>query len=284
MTPIPSTVISAEDLHARLGAPELRLFDCRFDLARPDAGLAAFRAGHLPGAVFADLNRDLSAPVRADSGRHPLPEPSGLERTLRRLGVNAGDAVVAYDDRNGMFASRLWWMLRWVGHDRVAVLDGGLARWTELGLPVTTAIAAPAPGDFVARVRPDQVVTAAEVARMAADPRSRVLDARAPERFRGDVEPIDPVAGHVPGAHNQPFSQSLEPDGRLRAPEVLRGLLAQALGNVAPEHTAAMCGSGVTACHLLLAMQHAGLGGGRLYAGSWSEWIRDASRPVARGG
>jgi thiosulfate/3-mercaptopyruvate sulfurtransferase len=277
------TLVQAEELASRLEDPRLRLFDCRFDLARPAWGRAAWAEGHLPGAVHANLDGELSAPVTATSGRHPLPEPADFAARLRAWGVNADSAIVAYDDGNGAYAARLWWMLRWLGHDEVAVLDGGLRRWLELGLQVTTMGPAPTPGDFVARLRPNLAVNAATVLAAAADPASRVLDARAPERYRGEVEPIDRVAGHVPGARNHPFAASLDAEGRFRPPAVLREALVASLDGVPAECTIVYCGSGVTACHALLALEHAGLAGARLYPGSWSEWTRDPARPVATG-
>jgi len=280
----PRTYIEAETLAAQLGDERLRLFDCRSDLTDPEAGRAAYARGHLPGARYADLNRDLSAPVTAATGRHPLPDPARFEATLRQWGVNGDSIVVAYDDRNGAYAARLWWMLRWLGHDEVRVLDGGYARWTHLGLPTVTDAAPQLPqGDFAARPRDSMVVTAADVALAGRDASARVLDARGAERFRGEVEPIDAVAGHVPGAVNHPYTTSLASDGRTLPPPQLRSSFAASLGEVPAPRTIAMCGSGVTACHILLALEHAGLEGGRLYAGSWSEWIRDPSRPVAKG-
>ena len=276
-------LIAAEALAERLDDPRLAIFDCRFDLARPDSGRERYEDEHLPGAIYADLNRDLSGPVSSVSGRHPLPEPGDFAARLRAWGVNRDSTVVAYDDGNAMYASRLWWMMRWVGHERVAVLDGGLRRWMQLGLPLDDAIPARPPGDFVARLRPELVVDVAQVARASADGSLQILDARAPERYRGEVEPIDGVAGHVPGAVNHPFALSLAADGRFRPASELRAALADALGGRGAPDTVAMCGSGVTACHLLLAMEVAGLRGGRLYPGSWSEWSRDPARPVTRG-
>jgi len=278
-----STLIQAEQLGPRLGDPALRIFDCRYDLARPDAGRAAYDMGHLPGATYADLGRDLSAPPTSRSGSHPLPGPSAFAEWLHAVGVDRDSFVVAYDDGNAMYASRLWWMLRWLGHDQVCVLDGGLGRWSQLGLPLTDRVTAYKPGDFVAHPRPGLAVDAGRVQAAASERTSRVLDARSPERFRGEIEPIDAVAGHVPGALNHPFVTSLGPDGRFLPPEELRAAFAAQLASVPPERTIAMCGSGVTACHLLLAMEHAGLGGALLYPGSWSEWSRDPARPVARG-
>jgi len=277
------TVIQAEALASLRGDPRLRLIDCRFDLARPGYGRDAYRAGHLPGAVHADLNEDLSAAVTATSGRHPLPAPEVLAARLRAWGVDADSHVVAYDDGNGAYAARLWWMLRWLGHDDVAVLDGGMLRWRQLGLPLAEDIPSPAAGNFSARPRPGLAASAAEVLAATTDPAACLLDARAPERYRGDAEPIDRVAGHIPGARNHPFLASLDQEGRFLPAEALRAGLEASLGGVAPASAIAYCGSGVTACHLLLALEHAGLAGARLYPGSWSEWSSDPSRPVATG-
>jgi thiosulfate/3-mercaptopyruvate sulfurtransferase len=282
MSTTSSPLISAEALAQRLGEPALHLFDCRFDLADRAAGEREYMLAHLPGAVYAHLDRDLSAPVTADSGRHPLPTAADFEARLRAWGLHAGGIAVVYDAGNGMYASRLWWMLRWLGHDRALVLDGGFARWRSLGLPVDALLPGYPPGDFVAHPRSDLAVDAATVLAVASDVGCRLLDARAPERFRGEIEPLDTVAGHVPGALNHPLTESLAADGRLREPEELRRAFEATLGGVPPSHVVAMCGSGVTACHLLLAMEQAGLTGARLYPGSWSEWIRDPRRPIAK--
>jgi thiosulfate/3-mercaptopyruvate sulfurtransferase len=277
------TLIQAEELARRLEEPALHIFDCRFDLVRPDAGRESYAAGHIPGARYADLNRDLSAPPTATSGRHPLPAPVDFEARLRAFGVNVDSTIVAYDEGNAMYASRLWWMLRWLGHDEVCVLDGGLRRWLDLGLPTDAVVPEHRSGNFVARPRPGMAVDASRVLAESRNRAARVIDARAPERYRGDVEPIDAVAGHVPGAVNHPFATSLGADGRFLPPDELRAAFAERLGGVAADRAIAMCGSGVTACHLLLAMEHAGLAGAKLYPGSWSEWSRDPERPVARG-
>ena len=277
------TLIAAESLAALLGDPRLRIFDCRFDLARPEDGRRRYREEHLPGAVYADLNRDLAAPATPGSGRHPLPSPADFEAWLRRGGVNDDSLVVACDDGNGMYAARLWWMLRWLGHDAVAVLDGGMRRWLQLGLPLTDEIPEPSPGNFVARYRQDAAVDTAAVLAATTDPTLRILDARGPERYRGEVEPIDAVAGHVPGARNHPFGLSLDAQGGFLDPGALRATLAASLEGMTAERVIAMCGSGVSACHLLLALEHAGHHGARLYPGSWSEWSSDPARPVRTG-
>lgn len=278
-----STVISPADLAAHLTDDNWLIVDCRFDLAQPAAGEIAYRAGHVPNAVYAHLDRDLAAPVAPSTGRHPLPTPRQFAATLSAWGVNDDTQVIAYDADTGMYAARLWWMLRWVGHRKVAVLEGGFKAWLAAGLAVTQEIPRRTPTHFEARADRNAWLDAAEVADRVRRDDWRLLDARAPERFAGEVEPIDPVAGHVPGAGNHPFALNLAPDGRfLSAPE-LRARFAKSQAGVADDHVIAMCGSGVTACHLLLALEIAGKPGAKLYAGSWSEWIRDAARPIAKG-
>ncbi|MGA2188525.1 MAG: sulfurtransferase [Steroidobacteraceae bacterium] len=281
-----TTLIDAAALH-ELRA-ECVLLDCRFDLSRPAAGWQAYLAAHIPGARYADLNRDLSAPVVAGSGRHPLPSPAAATEFFASLGIGAGTQVIAYDEANGSFAARAWWLLNWLGFSRVAVLDGGFQAWVadhgalEAGAPGAGGSAAGAQ-PFTARPRPELVMTAAEVLRALADPGRLLVDARAPERFAGGVEPLDSVAGHIPGAVNHPFTRNLDSRSRFLPAAELRRLWLERLGGTAPHNMIAMCGSGVTACHNLLAMSAAGLPGAKLYAGSWSEWIRDPDRPVARG-
>jgi|SRR5450631_940886 thiosulfate/3-mercaptopyruvate sulfurtransferase len=268
-------------------AAESAVLDCRFDLAKPGAGLKAYLAAHIPGARYADLNRDLASPVTADSGRHPLPSPAALTQFFVSIGVGDETQVVAYDDANGSFAARAWWLLNWLGHPQVAVLDGGFKAWlasggaVESGEPVTQV--APGAKRFTARLRPEMVMTAAEVLRALRNPNRLLVDARAPERFAGSVEPLDPVAGHVPGAVNHPFTSNLNSHARFLPADELRQLWLQRLAGRAPQNMIAMCGSGVTACHNLLALSLAGLPGAKLFPGSWSEWIRDPDRPVARG-
>jgi thiosulfate/3-mercaptopyruvate sulfurtransferase len=263
----------------------LALIDCRFDLAKPEAGRTLYLSGHIPGARFADLNQDLSAPVTQDSGRHPLPQPLKFATTLARLGIDEGVQVVAYDAANGAFAARLWWMLRAWGHLEVAVLDGGYPAWTAAGAPTVAGDQPTAPGNVVRppRIAAWPVVSATEVADLAGDARRLLVDARAAERYAGSVEPIDPVAGHVPGALNHPFSSNLGSDGRFLSAAELKRRWQSRLGDREAAQLVAMCGSGVTACHNLLALEIAGLPGAKLYAGSWSEWIRDPKRPIAKG-
>jgi len=270
----------AADLAGHLDDPHWLVVDCRFDLARPAAGEAAWQSAHIPGAVYAHLDRDLSGPVSADSGRHPLPHPAAFAATLSRWGVGPGVQVVAYDDAGGAVASRLWWMLRWAGHDAAAVLDGGLAAWVRAGGRLDASTRARPAGTFPLRTRAALVASAVEVAAGEA----LVVDARAADRFAGRVEPIDPVAGHVPGAVNHPFQRNLADDGRFLPPAELAERWRATLGGRPGSEAICMCGSGVTACHDILALELAGQAGARLYAGSWSEWIRDPGRPVARAG
>ena len=260
----------------------LRVVDARFSLADAQGGAAQYAAGHIPGAVYADLNRDLSDLSRQGHGRHPLPDSDAFAATLGRWGIGPETQVVVYDAADGsMAASRLWWLLRLIGHRRVAVLDGGLAAWVAAGETVeaTAVEVTPLPA-YPGRFDMDQVVTVEEVlARLSQSP-AWLVDARAAERYRGEVEPLDPAAGHVPGALNRPFAANLR-DGRFRPAAELHAELEPLLSGQRPEQMAVMCGSGVTACHLLLAFEHAGLAGMRVYADSWSGWSSDAQRPVA---
>ena len=262
----------------------IAIVDCRFELANPKAGLAAFLAGHIAGAVYADLNQDLSSPVTARSGRHPLPDPERFAARMAELGVGENTPVVAYDALNASYAARLWWLLRWVGHDRVAVLDGGYAAWLAAGGAVETGSGSSTPATPL-RVRPGSaaVIDTGTLAAGLGSRRHLLIDARAAERYAGKVEPIDSAAGHVPGALNHPFGDNLDATGRFLAPDELKRRWLARLGRRTPADVVAMCGSGVTACHNLLALEVAGLSGAALYPGSWSEWIRDAERPIARG-
>ncbi|WP_409475612.1 sulfurtransferase [Stenotrophomonas sp. Y-13] len=261
----------------------LRLVDARFSLADPQSGAAQYAAGHLPGAVYADLNRDLSDLSRQGHGRHPLPESDAFAATVGRWGIGPDTQVVVYDAGDGsMAAARLWWLLRLIGHRRVAVLDGGLAAWQAAAQPLSTAPAeVPALPPYPGRFDLSQVAAADEIAARLSQAPGWLIDARAGERYRGEVEPLDRVAGHVPGARNRPFALNLR-DGRFRPAAELRAELEPLLGTYAPGEAVMMCGSGVTACHLLLAFEVAGLGGARVFADSWSGWSSDPSRPVAR--
>ena len=275
------TLISAQALRELLDRGEpCVLLDCGFDLADPQAGARAYSQGHLPGAHYADLDRDLSTAKTGTNGRHPLPSRETFAQTVARWGVQPGVAAVCYDDQGSPYAARAWWMLRWLGHRAVAVLDGGRSAWRDAGGALSAAVPPIASGPPYPLAPTDMstVDTASLLARLG---QLVVLDARAGERFRGEVEPLDPVAGHIPGARNRFFKDNLGPDGRFLPPAELRSAF-EAFG-VEPSQCVHQCGSGVTACHNLLAMEHAGLTGSRLYPGSWSEWCADPTRPVARG-
>jgi len=279
-----TTLISAGNLNERLNATrDVLVFDCRFDLADPEAGSAAYAAGHIPGAHYLHLDRELSGTKTGTNGRHPLPERAALVATLAARGLNAGQQVVAYDAQGGMFAARLWWLLRWLGHDSVALLDGGLPAWQAAGLPLTEALPSAVGGNFKAGAPLQVTIDAQAVQRNLATHELTLVDARAADRYRGENETIDPVGGHIPGALNRFFKDNLAPDGRFKAAHTLREDFGALLGDKTPERVVLQCGSGVTACHNVLAMEIAGLHGAALYPGSWSEWCSDASRPVATG-
>lgn len=274
------TLVDTETVARHLDAPDWRLFDCRFDLMDPDAGRRAYEAGHVPGAVYVHLDDDLAGEKTPATGRHPLPDLDQLVEKLRRWGVDRNCQLVAYDDGPGGIAVRFWWLMRHLGLGRVAVMDGGFQAWSDEGLRLSREVPERRRTDFAPATRGDDVVGASEFEKPTPSRRYLLMDARAAERYRGETEPIDPAAGHVPGAVNRPFTDNLDENGRFRGPEALRRDFQQLLGGCAPGEVAHMCGSGVTACHNLLAMEHAGLTGSKLYAGSWSEWITDAGRPV----
>lgn len=276
-----SPLISSTALANRLSDPAWIAVDCRFVLTDSGAGRAAYRRGHIPGARYAHLDNDLARVPGPADGRHPLPRVEDFTTTLGAWGISDASNVVVYDDMSGAIAARLWWMLHWIGHRAVYVLDGGLKAWEAAGLPLEREIPAARAVEYVAdEVHRDRVVTTEQVP-LELSNGAMLVDARAPERFQGLTEPIDPVAGHVPGAINWPFSEALRPDGRMRPVDELHTRLKHIADQ--PGGFIAMCGSGVTACHLLLAASAAGLGDGRVYIGSWSEWIRDPERPIASG-
>lgn len=277
-----TTLLSPAELASLIDTGPTVVVDCRFSLADPAAGRREYEQGHLPGAVYAHLDEHLSSPITAESGRHPMPDPMQFADQLAAWGVDPSVQLVAYDNSGGAFAARLWWLARWVGLEKVAVLDGGLAAWQAAGYPLTTDPPNPQPSAFTPAVDNSRWVSTAELLRELEAGAATLIDARERERYRGEVEPIDPVAGHVPGAVNLPFKQNLDTSGDYLAPQQLRERFAAALTITPPERVVHMCGSGVTACVNLLAMEHAGLAGSRLYAGSWSEYIRDPARPVAR--
>lgn len=279
-----TTLISAAELRELVAAsPSVVIVDVSFDLADVEAGARQWRAAHLPGSHYLHLDRDLSGRKSGTNGRHPLPERAAFAATLGRIGIVPGTQVVALDRQGGPYAARLWWMLRWMGHAAVAVLDGGVDAWTRAGGALEVAV----PAAAAAAPYPQQAPRAATIDASALHRslgRVRLLDARSGERFRGEVEPIDPVAGHIPGAANRFHKDNLAADGRFKSAEALRAEFSALLGVVPPAETVHQCGSGVTACHNLFAMEHAGLAGSRLYPGSWSEWSSDPARPIARGG
>ena len=277
-----TTLVSTAELAAHLDDPTWVVFDCRHDLAKPDSGARAYATAHIPGARFLHLDRDLSAPPTGKNGRHPLPDPPVFMRTLGAAGVDSSKQVIACDAQTGVYAARLWWMLRWLGHENVAVLDGGYAKWTHEARPVSSAVPQPAPAHFAGQRRAISV-DADDVMRSLGQPGRILIDARAPDRYRGENETLDPVGGRILGSLNRFFRDNLDASGCFKPAADLRQAFAALLGNTPPDAVVHSCGSGVSACHNLLAMEIAGLPGSRLYPGSWSEWCSDPSRPTEKG-
>ena len=273
-------LVSTAELASHLEDPSWIVMDTRADLMDPKKGRAMYAEGHIPGACFLDLDSDLSAPKTGSNGRHPMADPTEFAKRINQCGVTPDSQVVVYDDVGGNFAVRLWWMLRWLGHDRTALLDGGIPQWKKEGRALSTEVPAQREGSFVPRPHLGDIVDVHFIERFREDPSIVLIDARTPERFKGLSEPIDPVAGHIPGAVNRFWKENLAPDGRFKSSQELRAEFGKLLGNH-PERAVHMCGSGVTACHNAFAMELAGLPAGRLYAGSWSEWVSDRSRPIA---
>ena len=271
-------LLAASELYARLGTPDLVVVDTRCSLQDIHYGERAYRAGHIPGAVFLDIDRDLSGPKGVHGGRHPLPEVAELVSKLCAVGISNSSLVVAYDDAGGMFAGRLWWLLKYLGHDAL-LLDGGLPAWLETGYPVSAELPKPTPGSFTPHLRPELLVTMAEVQRALSDPDTVLIDARAPERYRGELEPLDPKAGHIPGARNYPFANNLE-GGKFKDVAALRERYAGLMG---AKRLIAYCGSGVSSAHNIIALDEVGVGGVQLYAGSWSDWVSYEDNPIATG-
>lgn len=284
-----TTLISAQDLAAHIDNPDWVMVDCRHDLMNLAAGREGYAAGHLPGAVFGDIETQLSGAKRGPDGvfrgRHPLPEKEALRETLRGWGIDDDSQVVAYDAHGGMFAARLWWLMRWLGHEAVAVLDGGMAAWQAIGKPLTTETVSKPRGSISVRAPFVPTVSVAEVMENVDKGERIVIDARASDRFRGENETIDPIGGHIPGARNRFFKDNLQADGRFKDAATLRDEFAPLVDD--PARAIMQCGSGVTACHNLLALEVAGMPGAALYPGSWSEWVgdgkNDTGRPVAKG-
>ena len=275
-------LIVAEELRTRLAEPGWTVIDCRSDLGDPKAGRRDYLAGHVPGAVFLDLDEDLAGPVTPQTGRHPLPDPEVLAGKLGALGIHRNHKLAVYDDSHGGVAARAWWVLRWLGHEEAYLLDGGFAHWKALRLPLQSGFVARKRTQYETRIRRDLVISTDELEAAGDDIESlRLLDARDAARFRGEQEPIDPVAGHVPGAVSAPFSDFVREDGTWRPLAERERRLDEALGGDREAPWCVMCGSGVTACHLAISALEAGFREPRLYVGSWSEWIRERRRPVA---
>lgn len=275
-----TTIIDTDILAQHIDAPAWRIMDCRFDLMDKEAGLRSYREAHIPNALYAHLEHDLSGPHAAITGRHPLPEAAQLAQRFCEWGIGAETQLVVYDGQNGALASRLWWLSRWLGHDRVAVLNGGLTAWCESNWPTSQSIPAITPTEFIPGVNDDLWVTTAVLQQLLANKEILLIDARDEARFRGEVEPLDKVAGHIPGAMNWPFETNLDTSGKFLTPEKLQANLPQKVTNSVINKFVHSCGSGVTACHNILAMEIMGLSGSRLYPGSWSEWITDPRRPI----
>jgi thiosulfate/3-mercaptopyruvate sulfurtransferase len=278
-----TALVGTDVLSQHLEAPDWVVFDCRHDLGVPGRGRAEYAQSHVPGARFLHLDEDLSAPKNGSNGRHPLPDPEKLAKTLGEAGVDSRKQVVAYDAQGGMVAARLWWLLRWLGHLPVAVVDGGWNQWVAEGRPQTAEPPRPQPKRFEGKARNDCWVGSYFVREHLSDETTVLIDARAPDRFRGQNETIDPVGGRIPCARNRFYRDNLDASGRFKTPEVLREEFHAVLGATGPQQAVSYCGSGVSACHNLLAMEVAGLRGARLYPGSWSEWSADPARPVASG-
>jgi thiosulfate/3-mercaptopyruvate sulfurtransferase len=276
-----TTLVTVDELAEHYNRPDWVIVDCHFMLDDIEVGTRAYHREHIPGAVYAHLDRDLSGQiVPGKTSRHPLPDPDAFAAKLSSWGINGDTQVVAYDNRGGGIAVRLWWMLKWLGHDAAAVMDGSFSHWKAAGLPVTDEIPAPRSKRFVPNPRPELIASLEEVTKLGEHPELLLVDSRAPERYRGETEPIDPVAGHIPGAVNRFFMHNLGEDGRLLPVSGLNEIFSELTGGRNPEDVIFYCGSGVTSAHNILAMVHAGLGMPRIYPGSWSEWITDPGRPI----
>ena len=278
---MPSPLISTAELAALIDDQNLVIVDTRHDLMNPSIGRDAYAAGHIPGAIYLSIDEDLSGAKTGKNGRHPLPSTEAFAAKLGAKGISNTSKVVVYDQGSAMFVGRLWWMLRWVGHDNVFVLDGGIAQWVKEGRATEAPANALPATTFTASPRDEMRLTAEQTQAALTQPQRRILDARAPERYRGEVEPVDPVAGHIPSAFNRPFPTNLR-DGVYKPANELRAEFEALLAGRKPEALIHQCGSGVSAIANMIAMEHAGLSGSKLYAGSWSEWCSDTSRPVAR--
>ena len=278
------TLITVDQLATSLNSELIKIFDCRFSLADTEAGRNAYGEGHIPGAIYAHLDDDLSGEIIVGkTGRHPLPSIASITATFSKWGIDEKVQVVAYDDKGGMIASRLWWMLKWLGHNAVAVLDGGWQAWENSGHPVSTDTPSPQAKNFRPAHQAEMILPLQDIVKKSASGESLIIDARAAERYRGEVEPIDPVAGHIPAAVSAPFSMNLDENGYFLPADQLKARFQAFLGELPAEQAVCYCGSGVSGCHNLLAAAHAGITGIKLYPGSWSEWITDPQRPIATG-
>lgn len=277
---MPTTIVSTGELAAH---PQWRVFDCRYDLTDADRGSNAYAAGHIPGAGYAHLERDLSGRKTGANGRHPLPDPKTFANWVGAQGVGPSDQVIAYDNAGSAYAARLWWMLQWIGHRAVAVLDGGFEKWLAEGRPVSTDLPKPRPTTYPLNVNETMRANVEVIERNLATREALVLDARSASRFAGVGETLDPVGGHIPGARNRPYTDNLDAQHCFKPPDELRRDFEAVIGSNLPDRVISQCGSGVTACHNILAMRIAGLDGAKLYPGSWSEWCSDRTRPVATG-
>jgi len=277
-------LVDAFELQAHLNDENWAIVDCRFSLDDTERGQNDYVKAHIPGSVYAHLDRDLSGYViRGKTGRHPLPDIAALADTFSKWGIDSSTQVVVYDDAAGTMAARLWWLLNWMGHRNVALLDGGWRAWKEAGLPARSGVETRTPRRFEPHEVAGAYVTAEQVQKFSSDSRYAILDARSGPRFRGEIEPIDPVAGHIPGAISAPCEENVTPEGRFLSPEALRRRFEKLMKSVPPENVICYCGSGVTAAHNIFALAYSGLGAARLYAGSWSEWITDPTRRIATG-
>ena len=280
---MPALLVSTQELADRLSNADVVVLDCRHDLMDLEKGSRAYAEGHIPGAHFLHLDEDLSGKKTGANGRHPLPDIAAFAIKMGAIGIDSNKRVIAYDDAGGPYAARLWWLLRWLGHDNVAVLDGGINKWLAEGRPTDRNLPTARPATFVATPKNAMTVDADFLMANIKQSTSVVVDARAPERYRGETEPIDPVAGHIPGALNRLFKNNLNADGTFKTAATLKQEFSELLSGKPPSQVINQCGSGVTACHNLLALEIAGLSGSKLYPGSWSEWCADPARPVATG-
>jgi len=276
------TLVDTQTLETHLEDPRWSIVDCRFVLSDLGAGRRAYQAGHIPGAVYAHLEDDLSSPVGPNTGRHPLPNPKTLAEKLGGWGISNKSQVVVYDATFGAVAARLWWLLRWLGHEAVAVLDGDIRKWEREKRAITTELPVVTRAPFHPTINNNLWVDTNHVMEIVGGQRGLIIDARAEERFKGELEPFDKVAGHIPGAINVSYEDNLDFSGEFLAAEELRQAYGERMGELASTDVVQMCGSGVTACHNALAMEHAGLTGSRVYIGSWSEWITDPARPFVK--